>query len=100
MKPAPPVTRSLTVRAASQELDPGVVAHHEAVRPGGLLGPGDLDVLADERVLDARNVADRALLEHDGVLELGAVDDAVGVDRGEGTDVAVDHARALADDRR
>ncbi|MGH9181265.1 MAG: ATP-binding protein, partial [Acidimicrobiales bacterium] len=82
------------------EVDPGVVAEHEAGGPGAAAAAADLDILADEGVDDATGVDDAAALEYDRVLDLGAGDLAVVIDGGERADVGVDDPGALADDGR
>src|SRR6266853_1241756 len=96
----PPSAQARRARAATLQAclppdpDLGVVAEHEPV--GLRLGGHSVhaDVLADEAVLDP------AAFEHDAVLDLGVADFDVVHDRRERADVAVEQARARADDRR
>ena len=58
-----------------------MVAEHEPVRLRALAGAHDLDLAADERVVDAVHADDAAAFEHDRVLDLGVAELAVGADR-------------------
>src|SRR5438045_3166677 len=105
MNPAPPVTNCFTgapaYGTALRKVDLRMVAQHQPHRlraPGS--GPGHLHGLADQRVGDAPYARHAAVLQHHGVLDLGVDHLTAGPDGGERADVAVDDARALADDRR
>ena len=76
-----------------------MVAHHDpqSARPG--LGAHDLDLLADQAVLDAAHAADRRLLEDDRILDLGVLEDAGVVDRRERPDVGIGDPAVPADYR-
>src|SRR5207245_8209843 len=103
MNPAPPVTTKRFTAAEAEvpldDLDPGVVAHHELVsaRPGP--AAHQLDVLADQAVGNLGvDVDDRAVLQDDAVLDLRVADHAAVVDGGVRPNVAVLDHRAAADD--
>src|SRR5215218_7755488 len=98
MKPAPPATRILTNQPSRTDLDAAVVADHQLMCVGRVRRPGDLDVLADERVPDPRDAVYGGVAEHDGVLDLGVAEHAVLGDRGERADIGADHSGAVADD--
>ena len=59
----------------------------------------DLDLAAEQRVVDAVHAEDAAAVEHDRVLDLGVDQLAVGADRRVRPDVGVDETGAGADDR-
>src|SRR4051812_33378306 len=84
--------------AGLRQVDLAVVAEHEAGGAGSGAGPGDLDLLADEGVLDPRDPDDLAALQHHCVLDLGVDDLAVVGDRCERPDEAVLDPGPLADD--
>ena len=98
MKPAPPVTRIFTAVALLQ-VGSGVVAEHQPGRVRLVAGPDDLDLAAEQRVLDPVHAEDPAAVEHDRVFDLGVDELAVGADRRVRPDVGVDEPRAGADDR-
>src|SRR4029453_12911859 len=102
MKPAPPVTSTLTINRSSclpANPDFGVVADHEAVRGRLHRQAVNADVASDQAVLDAvREVADHAAFQHDAVLDLRVANLGARPDRAERADVGVDDARLGADD--
>src|SRR4051794_33762183 len=85
---------------SSLDVDTGVVAEHQPGRPGHSARTHDLDLPADQRVLHVGDVDDPAVLEDDGVLDLGVEDLAPGGHRGVRPDVAVHDTGAPADDGR
>src|SRR6516165_4919680 len=97
MKPAAPVTSSFTQLL---QVGAGVIAEHEprSARPDARAL--DLDVPAEQRVLDAMDTLDAAVVQHDRVLDLGVDQHAVVGDRGVRPDVGVDQPGARTDDRR
>src|SRR5215218_7627483 len=101
MNPAPPVTSCLMshlVRSArSLDVDLAMVPDHQPQRPRAHVGAADDGLAADQAVLEARDVEHPRLLHHDRVLDLAVADLAVGTDRGERTDEAVDDPRTCAD---
>src|SRR5450631_277591 len=93
-------TRTREPRRAS-ELDPRVVAEHQAHGGRTRRGFADLALLPDERTVDLPgDVVDPRALEDDAVLDLRVAYDAVEIDRRERTDVGVVDHCAAADDRR
>ena len=72
--------RSLSAMAVTVllQVDLAVVADHQPGRPGPRPRAHDLDLPADQRVLEAGDVDDAAVLEDDRVLDLGVDDLAVG----------------------
>src|SRR5687768_5163572 len=74
-----------------------MVAQHEPKRRRSRITATDLHLTADEGVGDPRHAFDPAVLQDDRVFDPGSPYFAPVRDRGEGTDVAVDDARACAD---
>src|SRR4051794_7627288 len=101
MNPAPPVTRILTPPPGSRaDLYLAVIAQHHPVRLAHGGGGGQLDMVADQRRLDAADPADGRPLQDDGVLDLAVSNHAAWRDRGERADIGAGHLGAGADDRR
>src|SRR3954454_5863116 len=87
--------------AELEDADLRVVPDHEPERAGLPVPAADRHVAAEKRGLHPPvEVRDRAAVEQDRVLDLGALDRAAGADRRVRADVAVDEPRARADDRR
>ncbi len=80
------------------QVDFGMITEHETQGTRALTRTTDLDVSANQGVGDPGDPVDAALLEHDGMIQLGVEDLAVGGNGRERADVAVDDPGALADD--
>src|SRR5258708_39424285 len=105
MKPAPPVIRTRTGLygrrpSSSRELQPGVVAEHEAGRLGMADRAADLHFLAQQGVDDPPTIVDRAVRPDHRVLDVGTDDLAIVIYGREGPDEAVNDPCPKADDRR
>src|SRR5665648_392060 len=100
------ITPSIMVRcllraSRLQDADLAGVADHEAVGHGERLAVGDHAVAPDEAVGHARaQAADAAVLEDDGVLDLGVLDDDAIADGRVRPDEGVAEAAAGADHHR
>src|SRR5437667_6852648 len=93
MNPAPPVTNWFM----SLQIDRAMVTDHHPGRARALTAAHDLDIPADQRVGQPGDADDAAVLEDDGVLDLGVDNLAVVGNGGERTDVRVHEPRVGAD---
>src|SRR5450759_1084685 len=80
------------------QVDFGMITEQETQGTRALARATDLDVPADQGVGDPGDPIDATPLEHDGMIELGIDDLAIGGNGRERADVAVDHPGALAND--
>src|SRR5215211_4064844 len=89
------------VPARLEDLDVGIVSHHEPVGARQWGAAADPNITPDQACLYAvLQVADLRAREHDRVLELGPADPHLLADRGVRADVGVGDLGAAAHDRR